>query len=61
MTDLIPLIVIAPLAAFAINALFGSRMKGQMAGWLATLAVLISFVITAGVFLDMMSRPAEDW
>ncbi len=60
MTDLIPYIVLVPLAAFAINTLFGSRMKGQMAGWIATLAVFISFVITAGIFLDMLSRPAEE-
>jgi NADH-quinone oxidoreductase subunit L len=59
-TELIPYIVLVPLAAFAINTLFGSRMKGQMAGWIATIAVFISFLITAGLFLDMLSRPAEE-
>ena len=60
MTDLIPIIVLAPLAAFVINTLFGSRMKGQMAGWIATIAVFISFVITAGLFFEMMGRAPED-
>ena len=58
--QLIPYIVLVPLAAFAINTLFGSRMKGQIAGWIATIAVFISFVITAGLFFDMLSRPAEE-
>ncbi len=61
MTDLIPIIVLAPLAAFIINAFFGSRFKNQaIAGWLATLAVVVSFVITAGLFFEMMGRPAEE-
>ena len=60
MIDLIPIIVLAPLAAFAINSLFGSRMKGEMAGWLATIAVFISFLITAGLFFELMSRPPEN-
>ena len=60
MTDLIPVIVLAPLVAFAINTFFGSRMKGQMAGWIATIAVFISFIITAGIFFQMMGRPAEE-
>jgi len=58
--DLIPIIVLAPLAAFVINTLFGSRMKGEWAGWIATIAVFISFIITAGLFFDMMSRAPED-
>ena len=60
MTNLIPYIVLVPLAAFVINTLFGSRMKGQTAGWIATIAVFISFFITAGIFFDMLSRPAEE-
>jgi NADH-quinone oxidoreductase subunit L len=59
-TQLIPYIVLVPLAAFAINTLFGSRMKGQVAGWIATIAVFISFFITAGIFIEMLSRPAEE-
>jgi NADH-quinone oxidoreductase subunit L len=59
-TQLIPYIVLAPLAAFVINTLFGSRMKGEWAGWIATIAVFISFIITAGLFFDMMSRAPEN-
>lgn len=61
MTNLIPLIVLAPLAGFVINGLFGSRMKNQaIAGWIATLAVLVSFIVSAGVFMDLLNRPAEE-
>jgi len=60
-TNLIPVIVLAPLAGFLINGLFGSRYKNQnIAGWIATLAVLISFVVSAGVFFEMLGRPAEE-
>lgn len=61
MIDLIPVIVLAPLAGFLINTFIGPRLKNQaIAGWLATFAVLVSFVISAGVFAELMSRPAED-
>lgn len=60
MTDLIPLIVLAPLAGFIINGLFGSRMKGELPGWIATLAVLVSFIISAGLFVEMLGRPHEE-
>src|SRR5207237_882299 len=56
----IPLFVLAPLAAFAFNTFFGSRLKGQTAGWIATIAVFISFFITAGVFFEMMGRAPEE-
>lgn len=59
MTDLIPLIVLAPLAGFIINGLFGSKMKGELSGWIATLAVLVSFVVSAGVFVEMLGRPHD--
>lgn len=60
MTDLIPLIVLAPLAGFIINGLLGSKMKAStLPGWIATLAVLISFVVSAGIFMDMLGRPAD--
>ena len=60
MTDLIPLIVIAPLVGFIINGLFGSKMKEPIPGWIATFAVLISFIVSAGVFMDLLGRPAEE-
>jgi NADH-quinone oxidoreductase subunit L len=58
-TDLIPLIVLAPLAGFIINGLLGSKMKGELPGWIATLAVLLSFVVSAGVFIKMLGRPHD--
>ena len=61
MIQLIPLIVLAPLAGFAINTLFGSRFKNQqIAGWIATFAVFISFLVSAGLFFTLLGRPAEE-
>lgn len=59
MTQLIPVIVFAPLAGFLINAFFGSRL-GKLSGWIATLAVFISFVISAGLFVEMLQKPSDD-
>ncbi len=59
MIQLIPVIVFAPLAGFLINAFFGSRL-GKLSGWIATFAVFISFVISAGVFVEMLQKPSDD-
>jgi NADH-quinone oxidoreductase subunit L len=34
-------------------------MKGELSGWLATLAVLVSFIVSAGIFIDLLGRPAD--
>src|SRR4051812_27458847 len=34
-------------------------MKGELAGWIATAAVTVSFLITLGIFLNMREWPAE--
>ena len=44
--DLITLLLIAPLIGFLINGLFGKWLK-NVSGWIASLAVLISFIISA--------------
>src|SRR5581483_9326937 len=44
-------------AGFALLVLFGSRMKGTAAGWLATTAIGASFLVTVGVFLQLLSKP----
>ncbi len=59
MTQLIPVIVFAPLVGFLINVFFGSRI-GKLSGWIATFAVFVSFVVSAGLFVEMMGKPADD-
>ncbi|MDP4200066.1 MAG: NADH-quinone oxidoreductase subunit L [Bacteroidota bacterium] len=59
MSDFIPIIVLAPIAALLINLFFGSRMRGEMAGWIATGAVAISFFVTLGLFSNMLGWPPE--
>ena len=47
-----------PLAGFALLVLFGSRLRGPAAGWLATLAMGASFVATVVAFAGLLlSRP----
>lgn len=60
MTDFIPIIILAPLVALLINTFLGSRMRGELAGWLATAAVGVSFLVTLGIFLNMRQWPAEE-
>jgi NADH-quinone oxidoreductase subunit L len=45
MKTLIPLIPLFPLAGFLINGLLRKQLKGNLAGWLGSLAVLGAFVI----------------
>ena len=44
--DLLTLLLISPLIGFLINGLFGKWLK-NVSGWIASLAVLISFIISA--------------
>src|SRR5262245_66430464 len=60
MADVIWLVPALPLAGFLILLVFGRRLGDPRAGWLATLMVFASFVVTVGVFFDLLSRPAED-
>lgn len=61
MYELIPFIVLSPLVGFLINGLFGGKYSNQnIAGWIATLAVTISFVISCSVFISMLAAPADE-
>ena len=44
--DLITLLLISPLIGFLINGLFGKWLK-NVSGWIASLAVFVSFIISA--------------
>ena len=58
MIDAIWLVPAIPLATAAANLLFGRRL-GRWAGWVATLAVAVPFVLSVAIFADLLSRPAE--
>jgi len=59
MTDVLWLIPAFPLAGFLLILLFGRRLGDPRAGLLATAMVVASFVVSAGVFFDLLGRPAE--
>jgi NADH-quinone oxidoreductase subunit L len=58
--DLVWLIPALPLAGFAIILLFGRRLGDPKAGYLATLMCAAAFVVTVGVYFDLLSKPSEE-
>ncbi len=52
-------IVLVPLLGAAINGLLNRRLPRQVAGLLASAAVLISFALSVTVFLRLTGMPAE--
>ena len=60
MNDLLFLVPALPLAGFVFLAFFGKRLGEPLAGWLATGAVASSFVVSAAIFADLVSKPAEE-
>ena len=60
MLDLVWLIPALPLLGFLFIVLFGRKLGDPQAGYFATLMVAASFVVTVGVFLDLMSKTAEE-
>ena len=60
MLDVLWLIPAFPLAGFLLVLLFGRRLGDPAAGYLATLMVLASFVVSVGAFFDLLSLDAED-
>ena len=55
MKTLIPLIPLFPLAGFLINGLLRKQLKGNLAGWLGSLAVLGAFVIALFAMISTWS------
>ncbi len=51
------LVPLVPILMAAINLLFGRR-TGKAAGWLASGAVAVSFVVAVGAWLQLISKPA---
>src|SRR5688500_3688477 len=60
MNALVWLIPALPLAGFLLLLLFGRRLGDPKAGYLATLMVAASFVVSVILFFDTLSKPAED-
>jgi NADH-quinone oxidoreductase subunit L len=58
--DVVWLIPALPLAGFVLILLFGRKLGEPGAGWLATLMCGAAFVVTAGVFIDLLSMDAEE-
>ena len=60
MLDVVWLIPALPLAGFLLILLFGRRLGDPKSGYLAASMVGASFVVTAGVFFDLMSKTHEE-
>lgn len=60
MLDLVWLIPALPLAGFLCILLFGRKLGDPGAGYFATAMVGASFLVTVGVFADLMSKTAEE-
>ena len=53
------LIILLPLVGFAVQVLFGRRLGDPLAGAVATLFVAASFVVSVGVFFNLLSQPGS--
>jgi NADH-quinone oxidoreductase subunit L len=60
MVDVVWLIPAFPLAGFLLILLFGRRLGEPKAGFLAAAMCGAAFVVTAGVFLDLLNNPEEE-
>ena len=60
MLNLVWLIPALPLAGFLLILLFGRILGEPRAGVLATAMTAFSFVVTVGVYLDLLSRTSEE-
>ena len=59
MADLVWLIPALPLVGFVVIMLIGRRLGEPRAGWLATAMCGAAFVVTAGVFVDLLSKTGD--
>jgi len=58
--DFVWLIPALPLAGFLIILVFGRRLGDPTAGYLASAMIGASFLVTVGVFFDLLSKSAEE-
>jgi len=60
MLDLVWLIPALPLMGFLVVLLFGRKLGDPRSGYFATAMVALSFAVTVGVYLDLMSLTADE-
>ena len=60
MTSQLWLLPAFPLLGATLILLFGRRLGDPKAGYLAALMPIASFVVTVGIYFDLLSRPAEE-
>ncbi len=60
MLDVVWLIPALPLGGFVLILLFGRKLGDPKAGYLATLMCGAAFVVTVGVFFDLLSKNADE-
>jgi NADH-quinone oxidoreductase subunit L len=53
MIKLVALIPLFPLLGFIINGFFGKKISKSLSGWIASLAVLASFVVSLLIFMEL--------
>ncbi|MES2566057.1 MAG: NADH-quinone oxidoreductase subunit L [Bacteroidota bacterium] len=53
MIKLVALIPLFPLLGFIINGFFGKKISKNVSGWIASLAVLASFIVSLLIFIDL--------
>jgi NADH-quinone oxidoreductase subunit L len=58
MIQLAWLIPLLPLAGFLITGLGRNRLPVRISGWIASLAVLVSFILSAGIFIEILNGAA---
>ena len=60
MIDLLWLLPFFPLLGALVLVVFGRRLGDPVAGWWASLMPIASFLVTVGVYFDLLSRPSEE-
>ncbi len=60
MLDIAWIIFLPPISALLLNTFFGRRIGKPWAGYLASLAVLLSFLAAAGIFFGLLGLPVEE-
>ena len=53
MIKLVALIPLFPLLGFLVNGFFGKKISKSLSGWIASLAVLASFVVSLLIFMEL--------
>ena len=60
MSEVVWLVPLFPLVGFVSILLFGRKLGEPRSGHLATAMVLASFVVSVGLFFDLLGKSEED-